>query len=89
MARYFCHEHPDVLTLVTRAVDTRPGAVALEQTPFHPGGDMGLVEGRISRALPWLTYANIAVLSPRYMQVVGDFTVRGGIKTVVTATHRK
>lgn len=31
----------------------------------------------------------VAVLSPRYMQVVGDFTVRGGIKTVVTATHRK
>lgn len=31
----------------------------------------------------------VALLSPRYMQVVGDFTVRGGIKTVVTATHRK
>lgn len=31
----------------------------------------------------------VAVLSPRYMQVVGDFTVRGGIKTVVTATYRK
>lgn len=30
----------------------------------------------------------VAVLSPRYMQVVGDFTVRGGIKTVVTATYR-
>jgi misacylated tRNA(Ala) deacylase len=37
MARYFCHEHPDVLTLATRALDARPGAVALEQTPFHPG----------------------------------------------------
>jgi 7-cyano-7-deazaguanine reductase len=31
----------------------------------------------------------VAVLSPRYMQVVGDFSVRGGIKTVVTATYRK
>jgi misacylated tRNA(Ala) deacylase len=38
MARYFCHEHPDVLTLATRVIDARPGAVALEQTPFHPGG---------------------------------------------------
>jgi misacylated tRNA(Ala) deacylase len=38
MARYFCHEYPDVLTLATRAIDARPGAVALEQTPFHPGG---------------------------------------------------
>ncbi len=31
----------------------------------------------------------VAAVSPRYMQVVGDFTVRGGIKTVVTATYRK
>ena len=38
MARYFCHEHPDVLSLETRVVDARPGAVVLEQTPFYPGG---------------------------------------------------
>jgi misacylated tRNA(Ala) deacylase len=38
MARYFCHEHPDVLTLQTRVADARPGAVVLEQTPFYPGG---------------------------------------------------
>ncbi len=38
MSRYFCHEHPEVLTLETRVVDARPGAVVLEQTPFHPGG---------------------------------------------------
>jgi 7-cyano-7-deazaguanine reductase len=29
----------------------------------------------------------VAVLEPRRMTVVGDFSVRGGIKTVVTATH--
>jgi len=38
MARYFCHEHPDVLTLQTRIVDARPGAVVLQESPFHPGG---------------------------------------------------
>jgi misacylated tRNA(Ala) deacylase len=38
MSRFFCHEHPDVLTLETRIVDARPGAVVLEQTPFYPGG---------------------------------------------------
>jgi misacylated tRNA(Ala) deacylase len=38
MSRYFCHEHPEVLTLETRVLDVRPGAVALERTPFHPGG---------------------------------------------------
>jgi misacylated tRNA(Ala) deacylase len=38
MSRYFCHEHPEVLTLETRIVDVRPGAVVIEETPFHPGG---------------------------------------------------
>jgi 7-cyano-7-deazaguanine reductase len=31
----------------------------------------------------------VALLSPRRMTVVGDFSVRGGIKTVVTAEYRK
>lgn len=39
--------------------------VLVDNPPFHPGGDMGLVEGKITRSLPWFTYANIAVLSPR------------------------
>jgi misacylated tRNA(Ala) deacylase len=48
MSRYYCHEHPDVLTLQTRTVDARPGAVVLQDSPFHPGGggqlpDRGLV----------------------------------------------
>src|SRR5262249_3622479 len=38
MSRYFCHDHSDVLTLETRVLDARPGAVVLEQSPFHPGG---------------------------------------------------
>src|SRR5579883_1933184 len=29
----------------------------------------------------------VALLSPRWMRVVGDFTVRGNIKTVVTTEH--
>jgi len=39
--------------------------VLVDNRPYHPGGDMGLAGGRISRAMPWFTYANIAVLSPR------------------------
>jgi misacylated tRNA(Ala) deacylase len=38
VSRYFCHDHPDVLVFETSVVDARPGAVVLEQTPFHPGG---------------------------------------------------
>jgi 7-cyano-7-deazaguanine reductase len=31
----------------------------------------------------------VAVCSPRRMTVIGDFSVRGGIKTTVTATYEK
>jgi 7-cyano-7-deazaguanine reductase len=31
----------------------------------------------------------VAALQPRRMTVVGDFSVRGGIKTLVTATYAK
>lgn len=31
----------------------------------------------------------VALLDPRYIEVVGDFNVRGNIKTVVTARHIK
>ena len=31
----------------------------------------------------------VAALQPRRMTVVGDFSVRGGIKTIVTATHTR
>lgn len=31
----------------------------------------------------------VSLLDPRYLQVVGDFNVRGNIKTVVTARHAK
>ena len=31
----------------------------------------------------------VAAVKPRRMEVVGDFNVRGGIHTVVTATHGK
>lgn len=31
----------------------------------------------------------VALLKPREMTVVGDFRVRGGIHTVVSATHRR
>ena len=29
----------------------------------------------------------VALLAPRYMEVVGDFNVRGGIYTTISATH--
>ena len=39
--------------------------VLVDNPSFHPQGDMGLTDGRITRTPPLLTYANIAVLAPR------------------------
>jgi MurNAc alpha-1-phosphate uridylyltransferase len=43
--------------------------VLVDNPPFHPRGDMGLMgdggDARIATAPPWLTYANIALLAPR------------------------
>jgi misacylated tRNA(Ala) deacylase len=49
VARYFCHENPDTLILETRVVNARPGAVLLEQSPFHPGGGGQLVDRGLLR----------------------------------------
>jgi misacylated tRNA(Ala) deacylase len=51
MTRYFCHDHPDVLTLETVVADNRPGAVRLQASPFHPGGGGQLADRGILR---WL-----------------------------------
>src|SRR5437899_5469716 len=34
----FCHEQPDTLVVQTEIADARPGKVALEISPFYPGG---------------------------------------------------
>jgi MurNAc alpha-1-phosphate uridylyltransferase len=39
--------------------------VLVDNPAFHPGGDMGLADGRIVLAPPRLTYANIGVFSPQ------------------------
>ena len=40
-------------------------------------------EGAVNRILDDL----VALIQPRWIEVVGDFNVRGNIKTVVTARH--
>ena len=38
--------------------------VLVDNPAFHPAGDMGLADGIVTRARPWLTYGNIAVWHP-------------------------
>ncbi len=40
-------------------------------------------EGAVNRILNDL----VALIQPRWMQVIGDFTVRGNIKTIITVAH--
>jgi misacylated tRNA(Ala) deacylase len=49
MSRYCFHEHPEVLSVVTRVVDARAGAVVLGDTPFHPGGGGQLADRGVVR----------------------------------------
>ncbi|MGH9579211.1 MAG: N-acetylmuramate alpha-1-phosphate uridylyltransferase MurU, partial [Terriglobales bacterium] len=38
--------------------------VLVENPPYHAEGDMGLAEGLVTRARPWLTFASIGVFHP-------------------------
>ena len=48
--------------------------VLVDNPPWHPGGDMGLAEGRITRGGPRLTYGNIAVFHPSMFRDVAPGT---------------
>jgi MurNAc alpha-1-phosphate uridylyltransferase len=55
-----------VIEDIARRPDRRVAHLVLvENPPWHAEGDMGLDNGLITRAQPWLTYANIAVFHPR------------------------
>lgn len=52
-------------TIASDPSSTAAHFVLVDNPPFHPGGDMGLARGRITREGPRLTYANVAVYHPR------------------------
>jgi MurNAc alpha-1-phosphate uridylyltransferase len=48
--------------------------VLVDNPPWHAAGDMGLHQGRITRAPPRLTYANIAVFHPALFRDIAPGT---------------
>ncbi|MGZ5036554.1 MAG: N-acetylmuramate alpha-1-phosphate uridylyltransferase MurU [Usitatibacter sp.] len=65
------HTDFDYATLVPRieAIARDPASCAIhlvlvDNPPYHPGGDMGLENGRVTLGAPKLTYGNIAVFHP-------------------------
>jgi hypothetical protein len=55
--RYFCHAHPDVLTVVTHVVDARPGRLVLADTPSVTAGRGTLAARRPATSRPGLANA--------------------------------
>lgn len=49
MSRAFTHDHPDILQLEAEVLDTRPGAILVEHSPFFPGGGGQLADRGILR----------------------------------------
>jgi Predicted metal-dependent hydrolases related to alanyl-tRNA synthetase HxxxH domain len=90
MSRYFCHEHPDVLVLETRVVDARPGAVVLEESPFHPGGGGQLADRGVLR---WsggeVRVMGIEAVDGRFWHRLGDAVeMAGAVESVVDPGFR-
>lgn len=83
MSRYFCHDHPDVLTLETRVLDARPGAVVLEQSPFHPGGGGQLADrGELAWAAGEARVTGCEVGDGRVWHLLADPVEPGGVVRV-------
>jgi 7-cyano-7-deazaguanine reductase len=77
---------PDFATINVRYVPG-PRCVELKSLKLYIHGfrDQGAFhEAAVNGILDDL----VGLLNPRYCEVVGDFNVRGNIKTVVTAVHR-
>jgi misacylated tRNA(Ala) deacylase len=90
MSRYYCHEYPDVLVLETRVVDARPGAVLLDQSPFHPGGGGQLADRGLLR---WnggeVRVSGIEAAGGRYWHRLAEpVELAGTVESVVDAEFR-
>ncbi len=91
MSRYFCHEYPEILLVETRVVDARPGAVLLEQSPFHPGGGGQLADRGVLR---WSggearVIGIEAVDGRRYWHLVGEpVEMSGAVQAAVDPAFR-
>ena len=90
MSRYFCHDHPDVFTVETRVVDARPGAVVLDQSPFHPGGGGQIADrGRIAWGTGDSRVTGFEVVDGRVWHLLADpIEISGAVEVSIDAAFR-
>jgi len=91
MSRYFCHEYPGVLVVETRVVEARPGAVLLEQSPFHPrvGAGSSPTAGSCAGAGGEARVTGIEAEAGRYWHLIGEpVEISGAVQAAVDPVFR-
>jgi misacylated tRNA(Ala) deacylase len=90
MSRYFCHDHPDVLSVETEVLDARPGAVILARSPFHPGGGGQLADrGRLAWQSGDVAVTGFEVEGGRVWHLLGEpAELRGAVSATVDREFR-
>ena len=91
MAHLLCHAEPDLLAVDTTVVDSRPGRVLLERSPFYPGGggqprDRGLLEW--SGGVATVTGFEPGIEGTWHL-LDGDAELRGPVRATVEAVFRR
>jgi misacylated tRNA(Ala) deacylase len=90
VAIYLCHEQPDLYVHDATVVDSRPGAIVLSRSAFHPGGggqvsDVGSIEWSGGRA----AVTGVEVDGERWWHVIdGEALPAGDVQLHVDADHR-
>jgi len=91
MAVYLCHEQPDLHHHDATVVDSRPGAVVLTRSAFHPGGggqvsDIGTIESTSGA----VSVTHIEVAGDTWWHVLDDpaAELTGDVSVTIDADHR-
>ncbi len=91
MPRYFCHDHPETLTLETTVLEAAPGKVVLAQSPLYPGGggqpaDHGLLRWALGEAaVTGFEYAD----GKLWHLIAGTVEPSGTVEVAVDQTFRR
>ncbi len=91
MSRYYCNEHPEILTLTSEVVEARPGAVRLAQHPFYPGGGGQLPDRGVLRWSGGETaLTGVEVFAGKQWLLLADpIEISGTVESVVNAEFRR
>jgi misacylated tRNA(Ala) deacylase len=91
MSRYFCHAHPEILTLETEVIDSRPAAVLLAEHPFYPGGGGQLPDrGRIRWSGGETAIAGFEPIDGRpWIRLAAPIAISGSVEATVDPAFRR